>query len=465
MHSIGYSLISNGTVFGGHATSMSAPHVTGIVALMLEVYPNLDYAQVVDILQSTARSDGFTGTGLPDNWFGAGKVDALAAVQAANAPGPQQVIPVDPGTNGLIAYYAMENSVSDSSGNGLNGTIYGNPNFVAEHDGMTLDLDGNGDYVDCGYDPLFNVTTNEITVSAWVTIRSIANQWAAIAAKGEYAWRLGNTSWDPRFHFGITIWNAPDTASLDGVTAVGYDEWHHAAGVFDGSNIMVYLDGALDGSEPTTEPIGVNTEPMLIGNNPYDLNRWWDGLIDEVKVYDFALSEGELRYLAGFQPATKPIAVQNFSFELPGYFVGSFDDVPGWSSDTITADSGVESAMPATDGIWTAFLKGADPSIWQLTSHVIGANDIIELKVDAADNWAATVLQISLYYDDNGARVTIASLDAKVSGNVLQEFALTLNAANAPNAVGKRLGVELNNTSADGGSFVQMDNVRLSLIH
>ena len=71
-------------------TSISAPHVTGIVALMLEVKPNLDYDQVVDILQSTARSDGFTGNSLPDNMFGAGKVDAMGAVQAANAPAPTQ---------------------------------------------------------------------------------------------------------------------------------------------------------------------------------------------------------------------------------------------------------------------------------------------------------------------------------------------------------------------------------------
>ena len=105
---------------------------------------------------------------------------------------------------------------------------------------------------------------------------------------------------------------------------------------------------------------------------------------------------------------------------------------------------------------------GSDPSIWQLTGHVIGANDVIELKVDAGNNWAATDMQISLYYDDNGALVTIASLNGKISGYVLQEFVLTLNAANAPNAVGKRLGIELDNTSA---GWVQMDNVRLNLIN
>ena len=268
---------------------------------------------------------------------------------------------------------------------------------------------------------------------------------------------------DPSFHFGITWWQSPDTYGVDGPTVVGFDEWHNVAGVFDGTNIMLYLDGVLDVSAPTTEPIGFNNANMLIGDNPEEPGRYWDGLIDELKIYDRALSTGELMYLAGLRPAAaKPIDVDNFSFELPGYFVNGFANVPGWSSDTIVAQSGVESGMPATDGIWTVFLKGSDPSIWQLTGHVIGANDVIELKVDAGNNWAATDMQISLYYDDNGALVTIASLNGKISGYVLQEFVLTLNAANAPNAVGKRLGIELDNTSA---GWVQMDNVRLNLIN
>src|SRR4030042_2219434 len=100
-----------------------------------------------------------------------------------------------------------------------------------------------------------------------------------------------------------------------------------------------------------------------------------------------------------------PIAVVNPSFELPGTEkikgwngegVGGTPavDIPGWSSDTIVADSGVETGWGATDGEWTAFLMGGDPSVWQLTSYVIGADDVIELKVDAKNNWQATTLPI-----------------------------------------------------------------------
>ena len=37
---------------------------------------------------------------------------------------------------------------------------------------------------------------------------------------------------------------------------------------------------------------------------------------------------------------------------------------------------GIDTRYPATDGVWTAFMKGADPSIWQLTDFVIQAQDV-----------------------------------------------------------------------------------------
>lgn len=60
-------------------TSMSSPHVAGTVALMLQANPRLTAADVRQILQTTARTDGFTGA-VPNNNFGGGKADALAAV-------------------------------------------------------------------------------------------------------------------------------------------------------------------------------------------------------------------------------------------------------------------------------------------------------------------------------------------------------------------------------------------------
>lgn len=63
-------------------TSMATPHVAGIAALILQVNPDLSSVDVRDILQQTARNDAFTGTDLPNTTWGAGKVDASAALMS-----------------------------------------------------------------------------------------------------------------------------------------------------------------------------------------------------------------------------------------------------------------------------------------------------------------------------------------------------------------------------------------------
>ncbi|MFC1637320.1 sugar-binding protein, partial [Planctomycetota bacterium] len=66
--------------------------------------------------------------------------------------------PVDPGTDGLVAYYALENNTDDSSGNDLHGTTDGNATFVEGPAGygMAMDFDGET-FVDCGFDPKLNI--------------------------------------------------------------------------------------------------------------------------------------------------------------------------------------------------------------------------------------------------------------------------------------------------------------------
>jgi hypothetical protein len=100
----------------------------------------------------------------------------------------------------------------------------------------------------------------------------------------------------------------------------------------------------------------------------------------------------------------KEVAVENFSFELPGTVKQSMDAVPGWNTDGSPADSGVESDWTPTDGNWTAYLLSGDPSVWQLTDYTITEGDVFEVKVDARITWAATTLQMTIYYDDNGTR-------------------------------------------------------------
>ena len=80
---------SNAPLVDGHpeislmqGTSMAAPHITGVIALMLEADPDLTPKKVKKILQESARHDAYTGQ-TPNHHWGYGKVDALAAVTRA----------------------------------------------------------------------------------------------------------------------------------------------------------------------------------------------------------------------------------------------------------------------------------------------------------------------------------------------------------------------------------------------
>ena len=137
-----------------------------------------------------------------------------------------------------------------------------------------------------------------MTVATWVTIRSVAHQWAALVAKGEHAWRVGVAGSQPIYHMGIAWGMGSDPRFFDGVTAVGYDEWHHVAAVYDGAAMMIYLDGALDNSVATTEALEISDANVLIGTNPDEPGRYWDGLIDEVLIYNRAVTENEILFLA-----------------------------------------------------------------------------------------------------------------------------------------------------------------------
>jgi subtilisin family serine protease len=69
----------DGMYIGFQGTSMACPHVTGVVALLLQVKPDLTFDKIINILKNSATVDSYTGT-VPNNYFGWGKINAQKAV-------------------------------------------------------------------------------------------------------------------------------------------------------------------------------------------------------------------------------------------------------------------------------------------------------------------------------------------------------------------------------------------------
>ncbi len=162
--------------------------------------------------------------------------------------------------------------------------------------------------------------------------------------------------------------------------------------------------------------------------------------------------------------AVVPITVENFSFEQPGTVrQQNWENVPGWNSDSLASDSGVETGWGATDGIWSGFLTGSDPSVWQLTGHSIIDGEVFELKVDAKNNQGTSTLQMDIYYDDGGFPVYVASNQVTLA-DTMNEYTLLFVAMGFPASIGHKIGVEFDNITLGTYNRLGLDNVRLSLI-
>jgi hypothetical protein len=199
---------------------------------------------------------------------------------------------------GLLGWWKLDEKdgavAADSSGNGNDGALVGNPQWrpQAGKIGGAIEFSGKGDYVKIANESAFDITS-QITVAAWVNITSVPQEWTGIVTKGDSAWRLSTSFANNVFHFGVS-----GEDYLNGNTVVGSGQWHHVACVYDGSKMNIYVDGKLDASRQGSGPIATNDFPVCIGGNIQLTGRCWDGLIDDVRVYNYALSENEITALA-----------------------------------------------------------------------------------------------------------------------------------------------------------------------
>ncbi len=212
----------------------------------------------------------------------------------------------------LVAWWKFDEAqgrkAPDSSGSGLNGYLVGDARIVADADrGNVLSLDGKGAYVHCGTDPAFDIT-ERITVAAWVKVNAVDNLWQAIVTKGNTAWRLSTVKRQRKFHFAVTGADVGENW-VNGGTEIPAGQWHHVCGTYDGSLIRLYVDGVEDPQSPVAYKGGITTngEPVNIGSNAGKPGREWNGLIDDVRIYSYALSPAEVAAIyAGKGPGTVP---------------------------------------------------------------------------------------------------------------------------------------------------------------
>jgi len=220
---------------------------------------------------------------------------------------PEYVTPVQPDAAGLLIKYLFDQgsgtTVADGSGKGNTGTINGTPRWVPGVSGTALEFDGAVNYVSTGKSLLNDLPA--FTIACWLKgDLSAANRSGLIGQNDcvEYGVVSGNT---------IQIWTAGGGSVNLPWPYSSTDEWHHLPAAADGTGIVFYLDGrpAASGGTATTS-YGTSTFSVNIGGGGvFDATgNYFIGQIDDVYVYQRALSAAEVAGLAGrAAPMPKPL--------------------------------------------------------------------------------------------------------------------------------------------------------------
>jgi hypothetical protein len=207
---------------------------------------------------------------------------------------------------GLIGWWKLDETsgreVADASGNGNIGKMLnGEPKWQTSGgkiDGALL-FDGKGDYVHIANESVFDFA-GEVTVAAWIKVNRFDREWQAIVTKGDSAWRIQRHQDTAAIEFactGLQIPSGSPYGGLYGNKAVNDGKWHHVTGLYDGEKMYIYIDGMVDVSQPASGAVATNDHPVFIGENVEIQERFWNGLIDDVRVYNYALSEGQITAL------------------------------------------------------------------------------------------------------------------------------------------------------------------------
>ncbi|MBN4081704.1 DUF1573 domain-containing protein, partial [bacterium AH-315-C07] len=168
--------------------------------------------------------------------------------------------------------------------------------------GNALDFDGGSDYVSIGSTALNSIST-ALTVEGWIYMRSstsyeyiLSNDRDCCGSYRGYSLRI--TGGVPQFQ----IWDNTFTQrAVNSSASIGINEWHHIAGTFDGTTLKIYVDGILMNSSSFTGVIGTpSTYNLYLGGMGYWASNYnVNGILDEIRIWNIARSESEIRSFMG----------------------------------------------------------------------------------------------------------------------------------------------------------------------
>ena len=200
--------------------------------------------------------------------------------------------------DGLVAHWDFNHGnglmLRDSSGNGNHGRICG-AKWVTSGTGYALEFDGLDDYVDCGNDASLDIR-GPVTLAAWVRPTTASAKEPGIVGKYFHSYAL-------TLYRGGCWWYISSGGNNVSAPLTKTGRWHHVLGTFDGERLRLYVNGR-QCAEKKSKVKSVNPgKNFLMGrivpdpaapNAASQARGHFEGLLDEVKVYNRALSLQEV---------------------------------------------------------------------------------------------------------------------------------------------------------------------------
>ncbi len=207
---------------------------------------------------------------------------------------------------GLVAYYPFNGNANDESGNGNHGTVVGAT--------LTLDrfelgekafiFDGIQNRIIISNSASFNFQqNNRYSISYWIRPKSLLRNINQIifdkqfsAGNGQIGW---NSTIEPNGKLNFYVHNGNGNLTGCNFGDVSKDAWYHVVHIWNKGSASTYLNGVLVGTSNYSGFVGDNLEPLIIGNSDFGpIGTAFNGLLDDIRIYNRALTQEEITYLA-----------------------------------------------------------------------------------------------------------------------------------------------------------------------